>query len=139
MFRIDVSPESESGQPAGNSDRVMIELLRQLVAGQQEQNKLLGELVQAATATNQQRAAELKQWKSANPHLAKQCRRAAETLSQVQTEFLRTMADEIDDSGEYLAEGEYMLGEFVDRFGPRLAHLNGVLQVLAQLGSTEQN
>ena len=32
-------------------------------------------------------------------------------------------------------EGEYMLNEFVDRFGPRLAHLNGVLQVLAQLGS----
>jgi hypothetical protein len=25
--------------------------------------------------------------------------------------------------------------EFVDRVGPRLAHLNGVLQVLAQLGS----
>jgi hypothetical protein len=30
-----------------------------------------------------------------------------------------------------------MLNEFVDRFGPRLAHLNGVLQVLAQLGSGE--
>jgi hypothetical protein len=29
-----------------------------------------------------------------------------------------------------------MLNEFVDRYGPRLAHLNGVLQVLAQLGST---
>ena len=26
-----------------------------------------------------------------------------------------------------------MLNEFVDRFGPRLAHLNGVLQVLSQL------
>jgi hypothetical protein len=29
-----------------------------------------------------------------------------------------------------------MLNEFVDRFGPRLAHLNGVLQVLSQLGAT---
>jgi hypothetical protein len=28
-----------------------------------------------------------------------------------------------------------MLNEFVDRFGPRLAHLNGVLQVLAQLSA----
>ena len=28
-----------------------------------------------------------------------------------------------------------MLSEFVDRFGPRMAHLNGILQVLAQLGS----
>jgi hypothetical protein len=33
-------------------------------------------------------------------------------------------------------DGEFMLNEFVDRFGPRLAHLNGVLQVLTQLGST---
>jgi hypothetical protein len=32
-------------------------------------------------------------------------------------------------------DGEFMLNEFVDRFGPRLAHLNGVLQVLAQLSS----
>jgi len=30
-------------------------------------------------------------------------------------------------------DGEFMLNEFVDRFGPRLAHLNGVLQVLSQL------
>ena len=29
-----------------------------------------------------------------------------------------------------------MLNEFVDRYGPRLAHLNGVLQILAQLAST---
>jgi len=32
-------------------------------------------------------------------------------------------------------DGEFMLNEFVDRFGPRLAHLNGVLQVLSQLSA----
>ena len=33
-----------------------------------------------------------------------------------------------------------MLNEFVDRFGPRLAHLNGLLQVLSQLsGPTNSN
>ena len=47
------------------------------------------------------------------------------------------MTAEIQDNEEYLLEGEYMLNEFVDRFGPRLAHLNGVLQVLAQLGGSE--
>jgi hypothetical protein len=52
----------------------------------------------------------------------------------VQTQFLDAMTDEIENSQEYLLEGDYMLNEFVDRFGPRLAHLNGVLQVLAQLG-----
>ena len=33
-------------------------------------------------------------------------------------------------------DGDFLLNEFVDRFGPRLAHLNGVIQVLAQLSST---
>ncbi|MEZ6075773.1 MAG: hypothetical protein R3C56_08860 [Pirellulaceae bacterium] len=45
------------------------------------------------------------------------------------------MTNEIDDNEEALNESDYMLNEFVDRVGPRLAHLNGVLQVLAQLGS----
>jgi exonuclease VII large subunit len=136
MFRIDVSAESESSHPASN-DRIVIELLRQMVANQQQQNRLLEELLQQNVAANKQRANELQQWKNANPDLARSCRRAAETLSRVQTEFLNSLTEEISDSEENLMEGEFMLNEFVDRFGPRLAHLNGVLQVLAQLGSAE--
>ncbi|MDA8743993.1 hypothetical protein N9N28_05100 [Rubripirellula amarantea] len=136
MFRIDVSPETETTPPASN-ERLTIELLRQIVAGQHQQNKLLESLVQQSTAANQQRAHELEQWKNANPELAQSCRRAAETLSRVQTEFLGSLTEEIQDSEEHLIEGDYMLNEFVDRFGPRLAHLNGVLQVLAQLGTTD--
>jgi hypothetical protein len=36
-------------------------------------------------------------------------------------------------------DGEFVLSEFVDRFGPRMAHLNGVLQVLAQISGTTQD
>ncbi|WP_246146060.1 hypothetical protein [Rubripirellula lacrimiformis] len=136
MFRIDVSAESDS-TPTASNDRVAIELLRQLVSGQQQQNKLLENLIQQTSAANQQRANELQQWKNANPELANSCRKAAETLSRVQTEFLNTLTEEVADSEDHLIEGEYMLNEFVDRFGPRLAHLNGVLQVLAQLGNND--
>ena len=136
MFRIDVSAESESAQP-GSNDRIVIELLRQMVASQQQQNRLLEDLVQQQVSANKQRAHELQQWKAANPELARSCRQAAETLSRVQTQFLDVLTEEIADSEEHLVEGEYMLNEFVDRFGPRLAHLNGVLQVLAQLGSAD--
>lgn len=115
------------------------DLLRQLVEGQRQQNLLLEELLHQQVAANKQRATELLQWKNANPELARSCRRAAETLSRVQTQFLDSMTDEIEESQDYLLEGEYMLNEFVDRFGPRLAHLNGVLQVLAQLGGGESN
>lgn len=136
MFRIDVSAKNDSGPPI-TTEEVMVQLLRQLVVGQQKQTKLLGELVQQNAAMHKQRAGELQQWKDAHPDLSRACRRAAETLSEVQTEFLQSITEEIDDSGEHLVEGEYMLNEFIDRFGPRMAHLNGILQVLAQLGTGE--
>lgn len=135
MFRIDVSADASDSDSSASSDRVAVELLRQLVAGQQQQNRLLEELAQQQAAAQKQRVGELQQWKNANPELARACRQAAETLSRVQTQFLDSLTEEIADSEDHLMEGEYMLNEFVDRFGPRLAHLNGVLQVLAQLGS----
>ncbi len=137
MFRIDVSADAKAGK--ASQEVSPGDLLKQLVEGQRQQNILLEELLHQQVAANKQRATELQQWKNANPELARSCRRAAETLSRVQTEFLDTMTDEIEDSKEYLLEGDYMLNEFVDRFGPRLAHLNGVLQVLAQLGGGESS
>src|SRR5262249_12889786 len=102
---------------------------------QERQNQLLEELTHQLSAAQRQRAIELGQWKEANPEVARYCRLAAETLSRVQTQFLRNMTEEIIDNEDTLADGEFMLSEFVDRFGPRLAHLNGVLQVLTQLSS----
>ena len=136
MFRIDVSAEAES-EPQVSEDQMTVDLLRQLLAGQQKQNQLLEAMVQNAAAANSQRANELQQWKNANPQLSQACRQAAETLSRVQTQFLDNLTEEIQYNEENLVEGEFMMNEFVDRFGPRLAHLNGVLQVLAQLGTGE--
>jgi hypothetical protein len=141
VFRIDVSAEPGSGNASDSSNpaEATLALLHQLVVGQQRQNQLLEQLVQATVSLQKQRSTELQQWKDANPRLAKSCRRAAEALSRVQTEFLKSLTEEIEDNEEVLVEGEYMMNEFVDRYGPRLAHLNGVLQVLAQLGSTVPN
>ncbi len=111
-------------------------LLRQLVAGQDRQNELLEELVGQLNSAQRQRASELGHWKQANPRLAKNCRMAAEALGKVQTEFLDGLTQEITDNYESLMDGEFMLNEFVDRFGPRMAHLNGLLQILSQLSAT---
>ena len=115
--------------------REMVHLLRQMLAAQDRQNHLLEELSQQLNASQRQRATELGQWREANPELASSCRLAAETLSRVQTQFLNNLTDEVRENEESLEDGEFMLNEFVDRFGPRLAHLNGVLQVLSQLSS----
>ena len=136
VFRIDVSAEpNAAANTPQNPTEATLALLQQIASAQQKQNQLLEQLVQTSVNAQKQRAAELDQWKDANPRLAKSCRRAAETLSRVQTDFLETLTEEIEDNAEHFTEGDYMLNEFVDRFGPRLAHLNGVLQVLAQLGN----
>ncbi|MCA9133752.1 MAG: hypothetical protein KDA45_11380 [Planctomycetales bacterium] len=136
IFSIDVSAErSSASSQASSAAEATVALLHQVVAAQQKQNQLLEQLVHATVNVQKQRANELQQWKEANPQLAKSCRQAAEMLSRVQTDFLQTLTDEIDSSEEGLLESDYMLNEFIDRVGPRLAHLNGVLQVLAQLGA----
>lgn len=123
------SPDSESAEP--NTEF----LLQHLLAGQQRTNELLEELTKLLSAPQKQRANEINQWKESHPYLSKSCREAAEALSNVQTEFLRRLTEEISDNSEHFLEGDFMLNEFVDRYGPRLAHLNGVLQVLSQLSA----
>ncbi len=137
VFRIDVSadPSSAADNAQYDPNTVVIALLRQLIAGQARQTQILEEILQQQNATQRQRATELGQWKQANPQLARCCRTAAETLSRVQTQFLRNLTQDVLNNEECLLDGEFMLNEFVDRYGPRLAHLNGVLQVLSQLSS----
>jgi hypothetical protein len=113
-------------------------VLREILAGQDRQNELLEEMVNQLNTTQRQRANELGQWKQANPGLAKNCRMAAESLSKVQTEYLENLTEEINENYEVLRDGEFMLNEFVDRFGPRVAHLNGLLQVLSQLSAAPE-
>lgn len=134
---IDVSTASTTGAQ-GNAGSVP-QMLSQMVTAQNRQNELLEQLINQMNSAQRQRSSELGQWKQANPDLAERCREAAETLGQVQTRFLESVTEEITDNADCLMDGEFMLNEFVDRFGPRLAHLNGVLQVLSQLSSVSSS
>lgn len=137
--QIDISQIGASQpDPKGGSGAEMVLLLREILAAQDRQNELLEELVAQVTAGQRQRAAELGQWRQANPHLARKCRAAAEALSKVQTEYLDAITREINENFEVLRDGEFMLNEFVDRFGPRVAHLNSLLQVLSQLAAAPE-
>jgi hypothetical protein len=111
------------------------ELLREMLATQDRTNELLEELANTVAANQKQRANELSQWRNAHPLLASACREAAEALTRVQIEFLDRMTEEINDTSDDMVDGDFLLNEFIDRYGPRLAHLNGVIQVLAQLSS----
>lgn len=134
--QVDVSSANHSHpHPVVSSREEQTELLREVLAAQDRTNELLEDLGSVLAATQKQRASELSQWRNAHPALAGACREAAEALTRVQIDYLERMTEEINDTSDDMVEGEFLLNEFVDRFGPRLAHLNGVIQVLAQLSS----
>ena len=111
------------------------DLLRQLIAVQNKQNELLQEVVNQLTAAQRQRNIELAQWKRANPTLANSCKIAADCLGKLQTEFLTSLAYDVDDNFEDLQGNEYLLNEFFEKYGPRIIHLNTILQTLSVLGN----
>ena len=133
--QVDIAPSSHPTIASLSPAEEQTRLLREILTAQDRQNELLEELINQLSANQRQRNTELGQWKQANPRLAKGCRMAAEALSKVQAEFLEALTDEVNSNTEELLDGEFVLNEFIDRFGPRLAHLNGVIQVLAQLSS----
>ena len=132
--QVDVTTATHAA-PIMSAREEQTELLREVLASQDRTNELLEELSSTLVATQKQRANELNQWRAAHPSLAGACREAAEALTRVQIDYLHRMTEEINDTSDDMVDGEFMLNEFIDRFGPRLAHLNGVIQVLAQLSS----
>lgn len=132
--QVDVTTGSQP-RPLHAHGEEQSSLLRDVLAAQDRTNELLEELVSTMASTQKQRVNELTQWKNTNPTLAGSCREAVEALSRVQIEYLDRMTEEINTSSEDLVEGDFLLNEFIDRYGPRLAHLNGVIQVLSQLSS----
>jgi hypothetical protein len=132
--QVDVTTAARP-QPVLSSRDEHTELLREMLASQDRTNELLEELAGTLAASHKQRASELNQWRNAHPALAGACRKAAEALTRVQIEYLERMTEEINDTSDDMVEGDFMRNEFIDRYGPRLAHLNGVIQVLAQLSS----
>ena len=132
-----VSPTSRADAVRSNDSPMqqIVGLMQDMLTAQDRQNQLLEEVISQLGAAQRQRAKELGQWKQANPGLARRCRNAAELLSQAQTAYLRNLTEEVSDNGDCLLDGEFVLNELVDRYGPRLAHLNGVLQVLSQLST----
>ena len=137
---IDVTASTSAANAGGAAEDVnglLTDLIRRMITEQETSNALLKELVGQMQTQQRGRADELGKWKQANPELADRCRAAAETLSDVQNEFLMGLTAEVADSEDTLRDSDYMLQEFVDRYGPRLAHLNGVLQVLSQLAAND--
>lgn len=145
-YRMEVTP---TGQPhaapgSGNEAVQLLQVLvnlqsqvletqRQILELQRQQLELTRETVQVARDQRARQLTELERWQSSHESVLDSCKDSVAKLEQVHSALMREMTDYVQDNHENLLDGDFALTDFVDRFGPRLAHLNTMLAVLRPL------
>jgi len=149
-YRMEVSP---TGAPASqtppnpNLDPVnllhalislqsqTLEVSKQILQNQQQQLELAKEAAQIAREQRARQIAELERWQSGHDRVLDQCRESLGQLEQVHSALMGELVNHVAENHENLVDGDFALTDFVDRFGPRLAHLNTMLAVLRPLAA----
>ncbi len=115
-----------------------LELQRQSLDMQRQQLELSREIVQVGREQRARQGAELERWQASHEDVIDSCRETLTRLEQVHAALMGDMANYVEDNHENLLEGDFSLSDFVDRFGPRLAHLNTMLAVLRPLAAAQR-
>ncbi len=148
-YRMEVSPTGQNpGAYASNmTDPIallhllinlqsqMLEVQRQTFEVERQQLELAREAAAIARDQRTRQIAELERWQSSHEDVVDDCKEALSQLESVHASLMREMTDFIAENHENLREGDFSLTDFVDRFGPRLAHLNTMLAILRPLAA----
>lgn len=146
---MEVSPTGPTGgqpvQPAGDPLALLhllvslqsqtLELQRQSLEMQRQQLELSREAAQLTREQRARQVAEIERWQASHEPVLDNCRQALGQLEQVHAGLMRDLSEYVAENHENLVEGDFALSDFVDRFGPRLAHLNTMLAVLRPLAA----
>ena len=110
-----------------------LEVQKLILQNQQQQLELAREATHIAREQRARQMAELERWQAGHERVLDQCRDSLGQLEQVHAALMTDLVNHVADNHENLVDGEFALTDFVDRFGPRLAHLNTMLAVLRPL------
>jgi hypothetical protein len=121
-------PPPEPTPPA----REIADLLRQLVGLQQEQIGLLKAQVAGQDNGSKWRSF-LARWEDEFPQIGAACKQALPTLERAYLGLVRELTERVNASEAAELDDEFVLGEFLDRFGIRLGQLGNILSQLAPL------
>ena len=109
----------------------LTDLLRQSVDLQREQVALL-KAQQAAQDNNSRWRAFLSRWAGEFPETGSACKQAMPVLERAYLELIRELTNRLKDIGDSL-DDEFMMGEFLDRFGMRVGQLGGMINQLSPI------
>jgi hypothetical protein len=119
------------GQPDAPPATEVPDLLRQLVALQQEQVNLL-KAQQANQDAGARWRAFLTRWDAEFPGIASACKQVLPLLERAYLSLVRDLAEKLADDPDALSD-EFVLSEFLDRYAMRLGQLGNVIGQLAPL------
>ena len=111
---------------------VVPQLLKQLIGLQQQQVALL-----KTQLANQDSGARwrnfLARWGEEFPNIGPACKQAAPVLERAYLTLLREVTERVNSGDAGDLEDEFVLGEFLDRFGMRLSQLSNILGQIGPL------
>ena len=116
-----------------------LETQKLILQSQQQQLELAREAAHIAREQRARQVAELERWQTGHDTVLDQCRVSLGQLEQVHSALMGELVNHVAENHENLVDGEFALTDFVDRFGPRLAHLNTMLAVLRPLAIPRQH
>lgn len=152
-YRMDISPTGQAATPAipslsdpvallqllVNIQHQSLEMQRQSLEIQRQQFDMIRETTQVNREQRARQGAELEKWQMSHEPILDLCKQTLGKLEQVHAALMSELSDYVGENYENLCEGDFTLSDFVDRFGPRLAHLNTMLAVLRPLAAAQQN
>lgn len=118
------------GQPESPSAEIA-DLLRQLIALQQEQLALLRSQQSQHDSSAKWRSF-LTRWENEFPDIGLACKQAIPTLERAYVQLLRELTDRLSTDADALTD-DFVLSEFLDRYAMRLAQLGNIISQLAPL------
>jgi hypothetical protein len=121
-----------------NLQNQSLEIQRQILEMQRQQLELAREAAQLGREQRARQSAELERWQNGHETVLEHCKETLGNLEQVHAALMGELANYVSDNHENLIDGEFALTDFVDRFGPRLAHLNTMLAVLRPLAAANR-
>jgi multidrug efflux pump subunit AcrA (membrane-fusion protein) len=146
---MEVSPTGQGPQPTianlndplallqvlANLQSQTLEIQRQQLDFQRQQLELAREAAQISREQRARQIGELERWQAGHEGVIDHCKETLGKLEQVHAALMGELAEYVGEHHENLVEGDFALSDFVDRFGPRLAHLNTMLAVLRPLAA----
>ncbi|HEY1186247.1 MAG TPA: hypothetical protein VGE74_01260 [Gemmata sp.] len=126
-----VMPSLLTGPVPANSSTEVTDLLRQLLAAQQEQVALLK--AQAASQDSSGRwRAFLARWAEEFPSVGGACRQALPAVERAYVGLVNEVTERIAEEPDLFAN-EFALAEFLDRYGMKLAQMGNIINQLTPL------